>query len=484
MPRTVKARFDEAEALEPLSAPDSLSPALRTPAPLYQHPAVACSIILVAGAVVQIAVWLVCMRLASRPANPSSLVVHGLLQELVRGTVGGGSTEAGQGNSILFGLNVLLGLFSGVAWYGVGRLGLGPKWGLWVGLIWVVHPSFAFLANQAGKFSMLITALPTIWCLLLWWRRSRSLRTALSIGLLSAITCFMGFQGLLLLMIALPAMALSTRGEGRRVVGVASALIGFAVGIVILAIAVAAQRMSEEAVSAPTASVMEDRSGHQADTWPAALETLGSGRLARRDSLRLEAGLRICRLEVQLAKDVDDMATRLETDLWNEVDDASGSPMAIAARNERAQTDQARLPACQFLAEQFRKEPRQSALWLAGRFWRSIYATADGRTSYPVVLVHFGALIPALWGLWIAFRYRPWRWLAVTGGLFTLSQWVLAAVAEPLARNMIPVGGFSLLFALVGVTDIYERLFGRRLTAPAPASQPARLRRMQRNLDG
>ena len=37
------------------------------------------------------------------------------------------------------------------------------------------------------------------------------------------------------------------------------------------------------------------------------------------------------------------------------------------------------------------------------------------------------------------------------------------ALIEPLARNLAPIGGVSILFALVGAADIYGRFRGQRL---------------------
>lgn len=194
--------------------------------------------------------------------------------------------------------------------------------------------------------------------------------------------------------------------------------------------------------------------------------------------------LRFFLIRDRLLDDLTRITARIDADLWSTLDDASGSHIADAAVIASPLGTASRPPAARFLIEQCRVAPAQTLAWLGERMWKSVYATRHRRVHYPFILLQFLWLIPAFWGLWIAVRYRPWRWLALTGGLFSCCQWVLVAVADPLARNLVPVGGFVVLFALVGVTDVYERFFGRRLTAPAPASRPARLKRIQRNLNG
>jgi len=454
------------------------------PTPLLQHPLVAGSIILIAAAATQVAVWLVSARPQPMQAStPPSVVVYDLLYDLARSEMAAQGLEAGRANSILVIANLLMALLSGVAWFGVARLGLGPKWGLWTGLFWVIHPSFAFLANQAEGVNLLIVIVPASWCALLAWRRSRRPRTALLFGVVSAIACFVGFQGLLMAAIAVPAMLLSTRKHGGRLGGAAATLVGLTAGGVVLAAVVLAPQVLRIAPAGPEAVTASEDPAKADRAWTLPSDRLAATRLSRGDALSIRAALRLWLLRAQLVQDVEQASDRVNTDLWNALDDGTGSPMAIAARNRSAQTSPADRPsAVAFLIGQCRTAPRQCVFWFAGRFWRSIYATVDGLTHYPLVVLQFTWLAPALWGFWIALRYRPWRWLAVTAGLFVLSHWSMVALAEPLSRNLTPVGGFAVLFALVGVVDVYERLFGRRLTAPAPASQPARLRRMQRNL--
>ncbi len=482
MPSTVRSRLGDSQPPRPAGTKESSSATLLPPLPLYQHPVVASSLILIAATAAQIVVWLVWTRFPSaRPSSPSSLVAHGLLQDLLSDAVAPAGSPTAEGDTILHVASLLLAMWSGVAWYGIGRLGLGPKWGFWIGLCWVVHPSFAFPANQADKLSVLVALVSTAWCVLLWWRLKRKIVAAALFGLLLAVMSIVGFQGLMLAPIALPAMLLSGRGTGGRVRGVLAAVIGFAVGMVLLAVLVAIPQASARMATAPAGSTEPNEHSRQARPWMQTLSRLASKRLEKGDSIRLRTGLRLLMLHDSVRSDVDQIVVRLDRDLWHSLDDTSGSFMAMAARTWYS--SQSRPPALVFLVRQCRAAPRQAAFWLAERLRISVYATADGQVHYPLVILQFGCLTPALWGWWIAFRYRPWRWLAVTGGLFVLSQWVLVGVAEPLARNLVPVGGFVVLFALVGVTDVYERFFGRRLTASAPASRPARLRRALRKAD-
>lgn len=418
-----------------------------------------------------------------RPAQSSSLVVHGLVYDLVQAELlarGAGATLV---NAILFVARLLLGLISGLAWYGTARLGLGPKWGLWVGLLWVVHPSFALLANQAGRLNALIAAVSINWFVLLAWRRSRRPRTALFLGLALAATCLVGLEGLLLGIIAVPAMLLSTRGPDGRLAGVLAVVAGLAAGTTMLVGAIVVPRSFRPPTPPPSAAVSASIPAGTS-SWPATTGRLTAHYLSSSDLLRVRAGIWLWRLRQQLAHDAQEAIDTLDGALWSSLDDASGSPLAVSARAWATHRPDSRPSAIRFLMQQCRAEPRACALWLAGRSFRAIYSTVDNQTHYPLVLLQFTWLLPALWGLWISLRYRPWRWLAVSGGLFALAHWVLIALAEPLARNLTPVGGFVILFGLVGAVDAYERLFGRRLTAPAPASQPARLRRMQRNISG
>ncbi|MDM8008008.1 MAG: hypothetical protein QUV05_17855 [Phycisphaerae bacterium] len=486
MPRMVRARFEDPESSLPPGKAQQPGDASSLPAPLLQHPAVGGSIVLVAAAGMQMVVWLVGLRLPTpRPVPPSSLVAHGLLYDLIGEALAGHGMEATEVTSILFVANLLLAMLSGIAWYGIGRLGLGPKWGLWVGLFWVVHPSFSFLANQADQLNAMIALVAAAWCVLLWWRRSRRAGAAVLLGLLAALILTIGPQSLIFLAIALLAMLFSTRGaNGGRAAGAFVALTAFLVGTTLLAAAVALPRLSRALTESPDKNEVTPSHSQSPPAWPHTACRLAAGVPQPQDALRLRMVLRFFLIRDRLLDDLTRITARIDADLWSTLDDASGSHIADAAVIASPLGTASRPPAARFLIEQCRVAPAQTLAWLGERMWKSVYATRHRRVHYPFILLQFLWSIPAFWGLWIAVRYRPWRWLALTGGLFSCCQWVLVAVADPLARNLVPVGGFVVLFALVGITDVYERFFGRRLTAPAPASRPARLKRIQRNLNG
>ncbi|MBI4579664.1 MAG: hypothetical protein HY718_08185 [Planctomycetes bacterium] len=109
--------------------------------------------------------------------------------------------------------------------------------------------------------------------------------------------------------------------------------------------------------------------------------------------------------------------------------------------------------------------PAEVPSWLARRAWRCLYATADGRFQRPLFAVQIALLAPALWGTVVCLRQRTWRWPATASLLLVAAFWVTAAVAEPLARSLAPVGAMLVIFAIVGAADFYERAFGRQLSA-------------------
>lgn len=484
MPRTVQSPRENPEPGPLLPKGLQRADPPPVPTPLLRHPVVGGSIVLVAAAAMQILVWLVGLRLQSpRPMAPSSLVAHGLLHELIADALADQGLEAAQVASILFVANLLLALLSGIAWYGIGWLGLGPKWGLWVGLLWVIHPSFSFVANQADRLSSLIALVSVSWYVLLWWRRSRRTGIALILGLLAATSLSISLQSLLFLAIAVPAMLLSTRGaHGGRITGPITTLTAFVVGTTILTAAIALPRLPTVLSNGPLKKEAALSPSQTRHAWPHAAAPLVAHAAHPGDALRLRAALKFFLIRDRLRDDLRQIVTRFHTDLWNAIEDGSGSHIAQAALAASPPGTADHPPAGRFLIDQCRDAPAQTLTWLAQRMWKSIYTTRDHRTHYPFILLQFLWLIPAFWGLWIALRYPPWRWFAAAAGLFTGCHWLLVALAEPLARNLVPVGGFAILLALVGVTDVYERFFGRRLTAPAPASRPARLKRIQQNL--
>jgi hypothetical protein len=110
-----------------------------------------------------------------------------------------------------------------------------------------------------------------------------------------------------------------------------------------------------------------------------------------------------------------------------------------------------------------REAPGPHLVWYLGRVFQTVWTTADRRFERPLLALHLMWMIPALWGAIIASRHEPWRRLLIMAACFTLVFWSCAALLEPLARNLTPIGGFGIMFGLVGWADAYERFFGRRL---------------------
>ena len=117
-----------------------------------------------------------------------------------------------------------------------------------------------------------------------------------------------------------------------------------------------------------------------------------------------------------------------------------------------------------FLVEYGRHFPLQTARWFTSRAIRTVYTTDDGRFQRPLFVLQMMLIVPALWGCFFGIRHAPWRWMALTGLGNILIAWSIAVFTEPLARNLAPIGGMGVTFALIGLADVYERMFGRRLT--------------------
>ncbi len=391
------------------------------PGPLLHHPIVALSLILVTASLAQIGVWLVHTRLPpSARLHSSAVAAHGMLFEEFshRITRQAETSETTTPPEVILFLGCLAAaLVSGVAWYGVGRTALGPTWGLWVGLCWVVHPGFAFLAPRISPLAFVIASVPLAWWLLLRWRRTGHWPTALAAGFALGVTSLLCLQGIILAATALAAMLVTPIARRRRLVSVLVLGLGWALLVI---------------------------------PWHA-VWVQGADRF--------------------------DLKQRLRFDLWRQLDSGDGSRVAEAAR-ARAVARRADSPSdpVAFLATQFRQSPRDTLAWFGRRGWQTLYTTDDGRLQRPLLVLQIVWLLPALWGFWVAVHHKPWRWMAVTGGLFGVTFWSAAALAEPLARNLTPVGGLGILFGLLGVADLYERIFGRRLTAIHAAEGTPRLR--------
>ncbi len=407
------------------SRPEPPAAGRHPPLAIYHHPVIAISLILILASGVQIGVWLVSTRLPSPTIRkPSFVTVHGLLFEMLEETISRQAGENGANRPVMFIGCLVVSLLSGLAWYGAARISVGPAWGLWTGLCWVAHPSFAFLAQRPTKLTLLIALIPIVWCLLLWWNRSRRRRTAFVLGLALGLLSLASIQGVLLLPAIILAMLFGGRGGGKRCSGAALVLAGFGL------------------LAAPSVVLMVPR-------------------LTR--SVR--------------GAEAYNIKQTMEASLWNAFDDGDGSPVAEAAHVQCSSHPRGHRPSpLGFLGLQLRQSPRAVAVWFGQRLWRTLSATADGRLHRVLLVLQLLWLVPALWGYLVALGYPPWRWEAGTAGLFLAASWILAGFAEPLARNLTPVGGFGIIFAMVGVADVYERIFGRRLTDPSLAARARRSR--------
>jgi len=377
--------------------------ALPSPPPrLYEHPAMAVSLILIVASLAQIGVWLINRRppaTAPLAVQSSSVTVHGLLFAKLTG-------EKGAAQPVVFVVCLLTALLSGPAWYGAVRVALGPVWALWTGLFWAAHPAFAFLAQRAAALTLLIALVPMVWWLLVWWKRSGRQVAALLAGAVLGLISLVSIQGLLLLGVALPAILLAGGPAGKRWLG---ALVLFATYLALVAV------------------------------W-----------FTRYTD----------------AADRLDIKQRVVVDLWNAFAGRDGSALARAAHGVRSEYPPDHPPSpVRFFVSQLDDSPRSTVLWLVRRFWRSLYATHDGGLQRSLFVLQLLWLVPAIWGYVVALRCGPWRWMGLTAGGLVAVPWLLAALAEPLSRNLAPVGGFAIMFGLIGVVDVYERILGRRLTA-------------------
>jgi hypothetical protein len=401
MPRSVPHKSKRPPLAPSTDALTATPPVL----PFYHHPVVALSLVLVVACLAQVAASLVSSQLSLGPTPPSiSSSVHDhlftVIQEELRITL-----PQAQADRALFAITLSAAILSAAAWYAVARLGLGPSWGLWTALLWVVHPSFAFLAQREDALALLMLLTPLSLALLLWWRRSRRPIAALLAGMSLGLLALSGLQGLLAFPLALAALLVAPVKSLARLAGIL--LVGLGFGLVLA-----------------TASTVVWPSFHLSDV------------IAR---LR-ERGLVIM--------------------------DDGDSPLAVAARRELTTPPTAATPSpTGFLLRQFHEHPADALKWLGRRLWRATYATSNGRLQRPVFALEMIFMVPALWGVLVALRSRHWRWTALICALFAGTFWLAAGLIEPLARNLVPVGGVPILFALLGAADLYERLRARRLTA-------------------
>jgi hypothetical protein len=392
--------------------------------PLYHHSLVAVSLILILGSLVQYMVSRTAVaRQAVAPGRPSVLMTPGLVytafEEIIRREV----TNESVAGRVLGVTPLLMSLASGAAWYFAARAGLGLTWGLWVGLFWVAHPAFVLLAPRPAKLSLVLLLLPVCWALLMRWRRTSGWPVALLLGMSMALLALSSLIGTALPLIVVPAMltALSVRFP-RRLLGIGLFVLSF----VLVALAGATYLTS----------------------WL--------------DRLHAAEGTYAVR-------------SRMERDLWDALDTGGTPSISGAARSMLASEPAGSLPPPQAaLRILLQASPRESLAWFGGRLLESVYRTSDGVGRLSLVVLQLVWIVPALYGFMVCLRTRGWRWPALTAGAFVVATWGLTAFAEPLARNLVPIGGFPILFALVGIVDLYARIVGTRTPGPLRISAAVR----------
>ncbi|GMU23125.1 MAG: hypothetical protein AMXMBFR13_32080 [Phycisphaerae bacterium] len=371
--------------------------------PLHHHPVIGLSLVLIAACAAQIVVWVVSQRLLTLSGvEGSAAVLHGGLFELLRLSVG--RVWPAQTEAVLFVVCLSAALLSAVGWYGAARVVLGPPWGFWTALVWVLHPAFAFLAQRPAPLSLAFLLTPfSLWALVSWRRSSRATTTWLA-GVGLAAIGLVGFQGWLLLPLVLPAISVAPYSPRKRLAGVGMLLAGF---------------------------VLVVGAGWWALAGTPFIEGL-PGRAAHNLRVHLDDG-----------------------------DMAEAARQQLAADSERGH-----LAPITFLLSELRSAPADTLRWLGRRLTRTVYATSGGQLQRPLFALQVALILPALWGWIVACRHQQWRWSAVVGAMYVAVFWLIAAIGEPLARNVVPAGGILIMFALVGFADVYERLFGRSLTRP------------------
>ncbi len=161
--------------------------------------------------------------------------------------------------------------------------------------------------------------------------------------------------------------------------------------------------------------------------------------------------------------------TAMTIDFWNAIDNADGSAIAKAARLNKTSPRP-----LLFLRDQARESSSNVIGWVLRRAWRTIYLSSDDRLYQVIFFLQLTWMLPALWGFITAWRCPDRRWATVLAGGLVFSFWGMAAVVEPLARNLTPLLGITLIFALTGIRDVSSRIAGRRVPAPAVNTKPRR----------
>lgn len=391
----------------------SLKPAVPEPSaavvrPLTHQPIVAVSLVLIAASVAQLAISLVNARFLAGGSDagvaaPSSLIANDRTFEAFTSVLQRAAPSPATGDRIVFGVLLVVAILSSVGWYAVARLMLGPAWGLWCGAVWALHPLFAFLAQRPSALTLSLVCVPVVWALLLWWNRNRRRRVAFLAGIVAGFSVFVSMPMAPAFVIAASVLFATGRFKRRSVQSFPLIWLGFFLPLV--------------------------------GVW----FLLGNS-------------------------DASSPLGSFSTDLSRAFEDNTTFGRAIQVRIGPNSTP----PLAELIGiigAEFLRSPVAGARWFAVRIWQTLYATADGHFQRPLFAVQMVFLIPAVWGAAVCLRQRFWRWPAVACLILVASHWLAAAVAQPLARNVAPVGGVVVLFVLVAVADLYERAFGRRLEA-------------------
>jgi hypothetical protein len=370
------------------------------------------SLVLICAAFGQAATWVVNIRLLAASAEnlggiaPSPLIASPVLYKGLYQAIDYLNHSALPTPRILFSVCLLLSMLSAIGWYAVARLFLGRAWGLWAGILWGVNPLIAFLAQRPGPLALSIVTVPFAWALILAWSRSRRRRTAFVGGLAAGLATLASAPMLLGFAFSAPLLLAVTRRRRKAWQGFALLWLGLALPLVTLVLLV--------------------RSGAVENPLPAFADHF-------------------------LAS----------------LDEGDGSAISRAMRNPIPPNEPTGPVRLRAIAHEVAHSPAELPVWLLRRMWRTIYATSDGHFQRPLFAVQLALLVPAIWGAVVCLRQPRWRGRALASMALIAAFWLVAAIAAPFARSLSPIGGMVTIFALVAIADLYERAFGRRLSASA-----------------
>lgn len=379
--------------------------------PLLHEPVVAVSLVLIAAAFGQFAVWFVSARIIAPEVEqvgssvPSSLLANPVLYSSMQQLASKATFGDMSPSRLHFGVCLVLAMLSTVGWYAAVRGMLGAGWALWTAMLWPLHPLFAFPAQRPGGLVMPLLLVPVTWAMLVWWSRSRRRRLAFAAGLSAGVTLLATVGMGLAIMLATPFLLAANHWRRKSWQGFMLLWLGFVLPLIVAAVLV------------------------QMGVVPNPLSAFA-----------------------------DSLLSSLET--------AGGSPIAGYVRDHASAEQSSAADRIALVWEAIRTLPAETAEWFNNRLWLAIYATSDGHFVRPLFVAQLLILVPGAWGAIVAIRQQPWRWRAAAGVTFILFAWLAVALVDPLARSLAPVGGMAVMFAVLGMADVYERAFGRRLAAP------------------